>query len=63
MFHELEGKYRRGDFEAKVIFDCNMNTYKVSHVDFARLETSDDFDTAGRMMIEVGEILTKLRGE
>ena len=62
-FLDLEGFYRDGEFESKIKIKEDTEGYIVNNVEFARMNTPEDFDACGRMMIEVSKLLTKLNGE
>lgn len=59
----ITAEFRENDFEAKVFIEENCNTFAVTNIDFARCSTPEDFKTAGRMLLDAGELLAKLRGE
>jgi len=63
MFRTLEAKYKRENFEATVVFDCNLNSFKVQGIDFVDCSTPEDFEHCSRMMMDVADILRRLRGE
>ena len=59
----ITAEFREFDFEAKVFIEENCNDFKITRVNFADLSTPEHFDTAGRMLIDAGKLLSKLKGD
>lgn len=59
----LEAKFREFDFESKVTIEENCSKYAVVNIDFADMSKPEHFESCGRMMINLSDILQRLNKE